>query len=61
VEAALSQTKMASTALGSLQLDIVLQIHERICKSSPSLTPLSLRNRHGIQALSKRKRKEERQ
>ena len=33
-----SQAKMASTTPGSLQLDIALWIHERICKSSPSLT-----------------------
>ena len=29
----------SSTAPGSLQLDIMLRIHERICKSFPSLTP----------------------
>ena len=38
IEATPSQEKMASTASGSLQLDIVLWIHERIYKSSPSLT-----------------------
>ena len=38
-EAAPSQAKSASTAPGSLQLDITLWIHERICKSSPLLTP----------------------
>ena len=37
-EAAPSQAKTASTTPGSLQLDITLRIHERICKSSPSLT-----------------------
>ena len=29
----------SSATLGSLQLDITLQIHKRIYKSSPSLTP----------------------
>ena len=38
VGAAPSQAKTASTAPGSLQLDIVLQIPEMIYKSSPSLT-----------------------
>ena len=39
-EAAPSQAKMASTASCSLQLNIALQIHERIFKSSPR-SPLS--------------------
>ena len=47
-EASPSQAKTASTAPGSLQLDITLRIHVRIYKSSPSLTPLSLRNHRGI-------------
>ena len=37
-EAAPSQAKMSSTALGSLQLDIALWIHEGIYEFSPSLT-----------------------
>ena len=38
VKAAPSQIKTASTALGSLQLDIALWIHEGMCEFSPSLT-----------------------
>ena len=58
-EATPSQAKTTSTASGSLQLDITLWIHERIYKSSPSLTlSLSLRNHRGIQALSVRRKKE---
>ena len=60
VEATPSQAKTASTAPGSLKLNITLRIHERICKSSPRLPSLSLRNHRGIQALTVR-RKEERQ
>ena len=37
-EAAPSQAKTVRIAPGSLQLDIALRIHERIYKSSPSLT-----------------------
>ena len=36
-EAAPSQAKIANTVPGSLQLDMAFRIHERICKSSPSL------------------------
>ena len=47
---------------GGLQSDITLRVHKRNYKSSPSLTlSLSLRNHRGIQALSVRKKKEERQ
>ena len=52
----------SSITHGSLQSDITLRVHKRIRKSSPSLTlSPSLRNRRGIQALSVRKKKEERQ
>ena len=43
-------------------LGIVLRIHERICEfSSPSLYPLSPRNRHGIRMGLVRRKKEEMQ
>ena len=41
-----------------LQSNITLRVYKRICKSSPSLTPFSLRNHRGIQALSVRKEEE---
>ena len=37
-EAAPPQAKTASTAFGTLQLDIALRIHEGICESSPLLS-----------------------
>jgi len=48
--------------LDDLQLDITLWIHERIYElSSPSLHPLSLRNRCDTRMHSVRRKKKERQ